>query len=334
LIAEAQIGGARLNKACAIVGISLRTYQRWNKSSNFVDQRKGASKYIPNKLSELERNLVINVVNKSEFSSLPPSQIVPILADRGEYVCSESTFYRILRAEGMQHHRGRSKPPQKKDCPRLTAYQPNQIYSWDITFLPTNVKGKFYYLYLFIDIYSRFIVGWHINIEQNNKISAVIFQQICESENIKPTQLTLHADNGGPMKGSTMLATMQNLGVIKSFSRPATSNDNPFSEALFKTVKYCPSYPRKPFKDIEQAEIWMAKFTSWYNFEHKHSGIKFVTPYQRHAGLEQDILDKRVQLYERAKKSHPNRWASNTRCWKAEDVVHINPILDRTKELA
>ena len=163
----------------------------------------------------------------------------------------------------MQHHRGKARAPQKRICPRLVAYQPNQIYSWDITFLPTGIKGKFFYLYIFIDIYSRYIVGWHIDESQDNKIAAKVFKDICHRLNISPEQLTLHADNGGPMKGATMLATMQNLGVIKSFSRPATSNDNPFSEALFKTVKYCPAYPRKPFKSLEQARTWMEDFTEW-----------------------------------------------------------------------
>ncbi len=268
---------------------------------------------------------MLKIVNMPEFASLPPSQIVPILADRGEYICSESTFYRILRQERMQHHRGRSKPPQKRPCPRLTASSPNQVYSWGITFLPTEIKGKFYYLYLFIDIYSRYIVGWHVNDYQDNKVSAKVFRQICESNNIEKSQLTLHSDNGGAMKGATMLATMQNLGVIKSFSRPATSNDNPFSEALFKTLKYCPSYPRKPFKDIEQAEQWMTKFTRWYNYEHRHSGINFVTPHQRHTGLEHEILSKRSQVYNEARAKNPKRWNCKTRCWEPVEKVHINP---------
>lgn len=304
----------------------MRTYQRWSKKTDKSDKRKGAPKRIPNKLSKAERNQVLTIANSPEFASLPPSQIVPTLADNGEYICSESTFYRILQAEGMQHHRGRAKPPQNRKCPRLTASQPNQVYSWDITFLPTDIKGKFYYLYLFIDIYSRFIVGWHIDSNQDNTISANLLQQICLDKSIDASQLTLHADNGGPMKGATMLATMQRLGVIKSFSRPATSNDNPFSEALFKTVKYCPRYPRKPFNSIKQAEEWMAQFVKWYNYEHKHSGINFVTPYQRHASLETDILKKRSQVYHEARQRNPARWHAKTRNWKPCQEVYINPL--------
>jgi putative transposase len=309
-----------------VLGFSIRTYERWKNSSDKTDRRKGASKNTPNKLSDSEKRKILSIANSKDFASLPPSQIVPTLADRGEYVCSERTFYRVLKSEGMQHNRGKARPPQKRTCPRLIAYQPNQIYSWDITFLPGEIKGKFYYLYLFLDIYSRYIVGWHIDEYQDNKIAAKVFKDICRKLNIPPHQLTLHADNGGPMKGATMLATMQSLGVIKSFSRPATSNDNPFSEALFKTVKYCPSYPQKPFKNIEDAEAWMANFTEWYNKQHRHSGIKFVTPYQRHHGLDKGILAQRHCIYEASKLRNPRRWSGASRCWDPAEKVYINPI--------
>jgi len=257
---------------------------------------------------------------------LPPSQIVPILADKDEYICSESTFYRILHSENMQHHRGHTKAPQKRECPRLLATGPNQVYSWDITYLPANIKGKFYYLYLFLDIYSRYVVGWHIDEYQDGTIAAGKFTSICIKNNIAPKQLILHADNGGPMKGSTMVATMQKLGVIKSYSRPATSNDNPFSEALFKTVKYCPKYPRKPFETLAQSITWMESFVAWYNYEHRHSGIKFVTPHQRHTGQDKEILANRSNVYKIAKTQNPGRWARGIRNWDHVQEVYINPI--------
>lgn len=277
----------------------------------------------------MEKRKILSIANSEDFASKPPSQIIPALADKGEYICSERTLYRLLKNEGMQTHRGKARPPQKRICPRLTAYQPNQIYSWDITYLPGDIKGKFYYLYLFIDIYSRYIVGWHIDEYQDNKIAAKVFKDICLKSNISPHQLTLHADNGGPMKGATMLATMQSLGVVKSFSRPATSNDNPFSEALFKTVKYCPLYPRQPFKNLKHAEAWMENFTQWYNKSHLHSGIKFVTPYQRHHGLDKNILAQRKHIYELAKSRNPLRWRGASRCWQPAKEVHINPVSDR-----
>jgi putative transposase len=326
LVKDAQTNGARLHEACSLLGFSIRTYERWKNSPDKTDKRKGASKKIPKKLNDLEKKTILSIANSKEFASQPPSQIVPALADRGEYICSERTLYRLLKNEGMLNHRGKARPPQKRICPRLIAYKPNQIYSWDITYLPAEVKGKFYYLYLFMDIYSRYIVGWHIDEHQDNKIAAAVFKDLCLKSSILPHQLTLHSDNGGPMKGATMLSTMQSLGVIKSFSRPATSNDNPFSEALFKTVKYCPSYPRKPFKDIKHAETWMGNFTLWYNTEHKHSGIKFVTPYQRHHGLDKGILMYRKEVYESAKSRNPRRWSGTSRCWLPAKEVYINPV--------
>lgn len=320
------MNGARLHKACSVLGFSIRTYERWKKSSDKIDKRKGAIKKTPKKLNDVEKRKILAIANSKDFASKPPSQIIPALADSGEYICSERTLYRLLKNEGMLLHRGKVRAPQKRICPRLTATRSDQVYSWDITYLPTNIKGKFYYLYLFVDIYSRYIVGWHIDECQDNKIAAKVFKEICLKSNILADQLTLHADNGGPMKGATMLATMQTLGVIKSFSRPATSNDNPFSEALFKTVKYCPSYPRKPFQSIEQCKAWMISFTEWYNKEHRHSGIKFVTPYQRHHGFEKEILVKRQCVYEAAKLKNPNRWSGASRCWEPAKEVHINPI--------
>lgn len=326
LLAEAIERGARKSKACEIIGISLRTIQRWNKAPQQIDGRKGAPKRVANKLSEAERKKVLETANLPAFASLPPSQIVPILADEGEYICSESTFYRVLHEDNQQHHRGKARAPTARACPRLIACKPNQVYSWDITYLPTAIKGQFYYLYLFIDIYSRFIVGWHIDVCQDNKIAAKAFSDICKKQGISAGQLTLHADNGGPMKGSTLLATFQQLGVIKSYSRPATSNDNPFSEALFKTIKYCPKYPRKPFEVLEQAKAWMASFVEWYNYEHRHSGIAFVTPYQRHTGEAEEILQKRMQVYQDAKNRNPERWSGKTRNWEISETVSINPI--------
>lgn len=226
----------------------------------------------------------------------------------------------------MQHHRGHTKPPQKRSCPRLTATGINQVYSWDITYFPTVVKGIYYFLYLFVDIFSRYIVGWQIHEQQDNIVAAKLLVSICKKAGIKKNDLILHSDNGGPMKGATMLATMAKLGVIKSFSRPATSNDNPFSEALFKTVKYCPKFPKKPFESVKAASTWMENFVAWYNHEHRHSGIGFVTPYQRHSGQEAAILQRRREVYEEAKLKNPLHWSGEIRKWVAPEAVHINPL--------
>jgi len=309
-----------------VLGLSLRTLQRWKQQKDLADKRKGASKFVPNKITAAEQETIIAVVNQPEFSSLPPSQIIPILADKGKYLCSERSMYRILDSFNMNVRRGKARTPQIRVCPRLTATQPNQVYSWDITFLPTLVKGEFFYLYLFLDIYSRFIVGWTIQDRQENTLAAAELKLICLRHKITPHSLIVHSDNGKPMKGANLLATMQQLGVIKSFSRPATSNDNPFSEALFKTVKYCPAFPKKPFEDIEQARAWMEKFTQWYNYTHHHSGIKFVTPSDRHTGLDKGILEKRKQVYEQAKQLQPLRWSRSIKNFDYIHSVSINPL--------
>ena len=202
---------------------------------------------------------------------------------------------------------------------------PDQLFSWDITYRPTPTKGIYFYLYLFMDIFSRKIVGWQVHDVESSELAGEVIRDICKRENIAPNQVVLHSDNGSPMKGATMLATLQTLGVMPSFSRPAVSNDNPYSESLFKTMKYRPVYPRKAFANILAARQWVGTFVAWYNHEHRHSGIAFVTPAQRHAGLDGDLLRQRVKVYEAAKAQHPERWSGATRNWNPVSIVHLNP---------
>ena len=330
LMDEAMRGGARQAKACEVVGIVSRTYQRWQ-SAGLTDRRQVIEKPAPaNKLNEQERQAIIAVSNTEEFRSQSPKQIVPTLADRGIYLASESSFYRVLRAEDMLHHRGRSRAPAATDKPRAcVASGSNQVWSWDITYLASSVKGLFFYLYLFMDIYSRKIVGWEVYETESSEQAAQVLRKTRLAEAIAPGQeVILHADNGSPMKGATMLATMQKLGVVPSFSRPSVSNDNAYSEALFKTLKYVPAYPTKPFEDIEQARRWVMQFVQWYNHSHHHSALKYVTPAQRHDGRDIEMLAHRRRLYEAARKRHPERWSGNTRNWEHEPVVSLNPIRD------
>ena len=236
LVAEAVAAGARQGPACAAICLSERTIQRWQRDSLRGDQRPMRVQEAKNRLSELERKRLLNVANSEEFGHLSPSQIVPRLADRGQYIGSESTFYRVLKAESQLTHRGAERPAQKRHKPRaLFATAPNQLFSWDITYLPTPVLGIYFYLYLFLDIFSRKIVGWQVYEVESSELASEVMRDICVRENIAPNQVVLHSDNGSPMKGATMLATLQTLGVMPSFSRPAVSNDNPFSESLFKT---------------------------------------------------------------------------------------------------
>jgi len=326
LIKEARDSGARQSTACEIIGLSPKTLQRWSQSDSLQDGRIEAKKSPSNKLSELEYQEVIAVSDKPEYADLPPSKIVPTLADNGTYIASESTFYRILRAEKQLQHRQKAKPVRQIKKPKaLCATAPNQLYSWDITYLPTQVKGIFLYLYLVMDIFSRKIVGWQVYHNESSAQAADLMTDICLRENIEPYQVVLHSDNGSPMKGATMLATLQQLGVVPSFSRPSVSNDNPYSESLFRTLKYRPEYPEKPFSNLETARDWVADFVSWYNEEHLHSGIKFVTPDQRHRGEEIEVLNNRDQVYQAGKSRHPERWSGNTRNWEPVKEVYLNP---------
>ena len=326
LVSEAIVAGARQDRACAAISLSERTLQRWQRAPLNGDQRPMRLQAAPNKLSVLERERLLSVVNSDEFGHLPPSQIVPILADRGQYIASESTFYRVLRAQKQLGHRGAERPAQRRHKPRaLFATMPNELFSWDITYLPTQARGIYFYLYLFMDIFSRKIVGWQVYDAESSELASEVMRDICARENIAPDQVVLHSDNGSPMKGSTMLATLQALGVMPSFSRPAVSNDNPYSESLFKTLKYRPGYPCHSFEDIIAARQWVSTFVHWYNDEHRHSAIRFVTPAERHAGLDTALLHQRANVYEAAKKRHPERWSGATRNWQPVCVVHLNP---------
>jgi len=326
-IKEAALNGARQKQACEIIGISVRTLQNWHKFDH-PDGRQTVKKIPSNKLKQEEREKILVICNSEEFRSQSPKQIVPTLADRGLYIASESSFYRILRDANQLQHRGRTASPVSRKRPEAyTADAANQVWSWDITYLASQVKGQFFYLYLFMDIYSRKIVGWEVYENESSEQAADVLRKTRLAEAITFNQeVVLHADNGGPMKGATMLATMQKLGIVPSFSRPSVSNDNPFSESLFKTLKYVPFYPSKPFVSLEASRQWVSKFVHWYNNNHRHSGLKFVTPVQRHNGEDIEILKQRKHVYEKAKDEHPERWSGETRNWRHEANVMLNPV--------
>lgn len=326
LVDEAVAAGARQQKACATICMSERTLQRWRREPLVADRRTDRVQQPVNQLSELEREHILAIANSAEFGQLPPSQIVPRLADQGCYVASESSFYRVLRAANQVKHRAAARPTPERSKPRaVSATGPNQLYSWDITYLPTTVRGSYFYLYLFMDIFSRKVVGWQVYDDESTDLAAEVVLDICMREKIQRGQVVLHSDNGSPMKGATMLATLQRLGVMPSFSRPAVSNDNSYSESLFKTLKYRPSYPGKAFADLGVARKWVGRFVDWYNNEHRHSAIRFVTPAQRHAGQDQSLLHRRKAVYEAAKACNPQRWSGTTRNWIPVSVVHLNP---------
>lgn len=326
LIEEAVQAGARKELACAELGLSVRTVQRWQHQSK--DRRPTAERPEPaNKLSEAERQAVLEAANRPEFASLPPHQIVPVLADQGVYLASESTFYRVLKEADQQHRRGRARRPSQRTVTTHSADGPNQLWCWDITWLPTAVKGKYYYWYMMKDVYSRKLVANEVHDCELAELSAALLARGCLREGIAAQErpLVLHSDNGGAMKGATMLAAMQNLGVMPSFSRPRVSNDNAHAETLFRTAKYCPFWPEKPFETLEAARSWVQRFVDWYNTAHRHSGLKYVTPEQRHLGKAEKILTKRVEVYQAAKERNPQRWSGDIRDWSLEATVWLNP---------
>jgi putative transposase len=337
LIEQAVLDGACLHKACEQIGLSARTVQRWRRPCAQLGDRRiqtlRAKVEPPNKLSSTERQIAMQVLNSDEFKDLPPSQIVPRLADQGQYVASESTLYRLLHGADQMGYRRLERAPRKVSKPRaLVATRPDQIYCWDITYLPAPVRGTHFYLYLFVDIFSRKIVGWQVFECESAQLAAGLLHDICERQCIPAGQLTVHSDNGSPMKGETMLATMQRLGVAHSRSRPSVSNDNPYSESLFRTLKYRPQLPLRPFEDLLHARRWVADLVHWYNHEHRHSAISFVTPTQRHAGIDLSILEKRAAVYACARDKHPGRWSGQTRDWRHLSEVHLNPEKPQKKD--
>lgn len=329
LIKEATDAGVREKMACHEMGIHQRTLQRWrSKATPLEDQRPHAIRPVPkNKLSEEEQRTIITICNQPEFRSLPPSQIVPILADQEIYIASESSFYRVLNHHNMQHHRGRSKQPSSKPISTHCATGPNQVWMWDITWLAGPVRGLYYYLYLILDLFSRKIVAWEIWTEESSEHASVLVRRAVLTEKIsrKIKLLILHSDNGSTMKGATLLETLYMLGITPSRSRPRVSNDNPYAESIFRTCKYRPSYPVSGFANLTEARQWVLAFVRWYNHEHRHSGLNFLTPNQRHNGKAETILEQRKQLYEKAKFAHPERWSRQTRDWTLDNEVWLNP---------
>ena len=332
ILDDALGAGARLKPACKVLGLNPSTVQRWRVQGPSGDARNGPLTRPKSALSDAERAEILEIANRPEFRDKSPKQIVPLLLDRGLHVASEASFYRVLRDAKQLKHRESTKEPTKRHRPTpLVATGPNQVWSWDITYLHTLTKGSFYYLYLVIDVWSRKIVGFEVHEEESAQHASVLIDASCEFESIRKGKLTLHSDNGAPMKGATMLATLRDLGVAASFSRPSVSNDNPYSESTFRTFKYRPEYPAKPFESLEHAREFVRAFVEWYNEEHLHSSIQFVTPSDRHSGKDVGILENRKRVIEEAKARRPERWSRATRDWSHPKVVELNPAPEEEK---
>lgn len=330
----AHTAGARLKPACAIAGIDLRTLQRWKAFDGLVsgDGRPQAVRPLPgHALSEIERAHLLAVANEPRFAAVPPARIVPMLADEGVYLASESTFRRVLRVHGQTAHRGRAKAPKAVRPPTThIATEPRQVWCWDMTYLPAQVMGRWFHLYLILDLYSRKIVGWEVHDSDAAAHAAHLVRRTALAEGIAAlaAKPVLHGDNGSTLKATTVLAMLNWLGVKPSYSRPRVSDDNAYAESLFRTAKYRPEFPAKGFADLEDARAWAAGFVNWYNFDHRHSGIRYVSPAQRHAGDDHAILAARHALYRTARELNPARWSGNTRNWSPIGAVTLNPERD------
>lgn len=325
LVDEAVQAGATRENACEVLGVSARSVERWRADEVGDDQRHGPAELPQHALTAHERNRIVELANSPECRNLPPEQVIARLADQGIYVCSERSLGRILHAQNQHKHRQRAKPAEHTKPLEYVANGPCQVMTWDITYLPGPVRGQFFYLYLFLDIWSRRIMGFQVRDTEDSLLASELLRRVCDENQLEHANVVLHSDNGSAMKGSTMLATMRWLGIRASFSRPGVSDDNAHVEALFRTLKYRPSYPTRGFKSLEHARAWTTDFVRWYNHEHFHSAIGFVTPDDRHTGRDVGILERRRAVYEAARKRTPRRWTGDVRRWHRPRVVLLNP---------
>lgn len=323
-----------MSRCAEVVGISARTLQRWGcDEDGGEDRRRGPNTVPGNKLSEHEERRLLRVLTSPEYRDLSPRQVIPALAEEGTYIASEATAYRVLHKHDMQKHRTNKRPPTSKKPDELVATAPNQVLCWDITYLKRNVLGTFFYLYLVTDIYSRRIVAARVYDAEDDERATELFTEVIEREGLVPGETTLHADNGNAMKGATLKATLERLGVLTSYSRPRVSDDNPYVESLFGTMKTRVGYPKKPFATLAEAQAWVDRFVCWYNEVHRHSALNWVTPIARHTGAERALLRRREATYRQARQRHPQRWSRHIRDCSPAPAVTLNP-RKKSKELA
>ena len=257
-----------------------------------------------------ERQTVIEILHCQRFLDDTPYQIYATLLDEGQYYCSIRTMYRILTAEhGCVKERRNPVHRPNYTKPELLATAPNQVWSWDITKLKGPKKWTYFYLYVILDIFSRYVVGWMIAHCEQDALAKRLIEESCSKQQIKPDQLSIHADRGSSMKSNVVAHLLADLGVTKTHSRPHVSNDNPYSEAQFKTLKYCPQFPDR-FGSIQGARSFCQPFFNWYNKEHRHSGIALMTPEQVHYGMDKTIYQNRSEVLAAAFKKNPNRFKS------------------------
>jgi len=276
-------------------------------------------------LSKEERAAVLGVLHSDRFVDMAPAAVCATLLDEGRYLCSPRTMYRILSAHGQIRERRRQAAHPKRRPPRLTATAPNQVWTWDITHLRTTVKGRSLKLYVCMDLFSRYAVGWYLSTSESAAEARHFFETLARRERIDVRKLILHADNGGPMRGRPLADLLESLGVERSHSRPRTSNDNPYSESQFKTMKYRPTYPRR-FETEGQARRWCSDFFAWYNHEHRHESLAMMTPADVYTGRFREKLEVRAEALAAAYEQTPERFVQGPPAPKQPPAqVTINP---------
>lgn len=319
----ADLGRDNTKAACAALGVPRATYYRQAASLAVAETIKRPPP--PLALTAREGQNVLDVLHEPRFRDLAPSQVYATLLDEGIYHCSIRTMYRIMAKHDEVRERRKQVIRPHYEKPELLATGPNQVWSWDITKLKGPAKWTYFHLYVILDIFSRFVVGWMVAHREQAVLAERLINDTCEKQRIQPDQLALHADRGSSMKSKTVAYLLADLGVTKTHSRPHVSNDNPFSEAQFKTLKYCPEFPGT-FGSIQDARRFCHDFFTWYNGEHMHSGIGLLTPEHVHYGMDKEILQQRATVLKSAFAKHPKRFKGRMpQPLPAPQAVWINP---------
>jgi putative transposase len=310
---------------CHALLIPKASYYR-NEKKQLFDQTGSCSRGAPkNALNDAEKQGVLDLLHTERFVDKTPYDVYYGLLGEGVYTCSVRTMYRLLEAQGENKDRRRQRAHRNDIKPELLAVRPNEVWSWDITKLRTTQKWSYLHLYVIMDVFSRCVVGWMIAERESQDLAKQLIQESALKQGIQPGQLTLHADNGASMKSHTVAQLLEYLGISKTHSRPYVSDDNPFSEALFKTYKYFPEFPGK-FETLCAGETFSAKFFNWYNKEHFHSGIAWLTPESVHCGYAEALLERRHQAQMQAYKINPLRFNNKQpEKKKLPEAVYINP---------
>jgi putative transposase len=309
--------------ACLATGIVRSSYYRHQRPQ--VERQSAKKRISARALSEAEKQAVLKELNRARFADLAPREVYATLLDEGQYFCHWRTMYRILAAAGQVRERRHKRRHPRQKRPELVANGPNQLWSWDITKLHGPEKWQYFYLYTIVDVYSRFVPGWMVARQESAELAEQLVLQSCPRQGITPNQLTLHADRGAPMTAKTLAQLLTDLKVTQSHSRPYTPDDNPYSEAHFKTLKYRPDYPGW-FETLGDARFWCRDFFAWYNFHHHHSGLSLLTPAVVHFGLDTQLLADRQNVLNQAYSKHPERFVlGKPQPRPVPETVWINP---------